>query len=176
MKRTKYTAKQVVKWLQIQAKKHNINDLTQMKIQKLLYLCQAYSFSFNDSPLFSDKIVANEYGPTVTSIIKDVKPFGKNNVENIYNDIDINFDEETLIILNFVFNKFKKYTAGKLVDLTHQDSAWLDTSIGCEITQEKIKECYENKKITNKPSEDYIKTLGKLILTKNKVAFAELAK
>lgn len=176
MKRAKYSAKQIVKWLVKRAQKDNLDDFTQIKIQKLLYLCQAYNLSLNDSPLFNDKIIANDYGPTVSSVVSEIKSYGNQNITDAFPNENTEFDAETNIVLEFVYNKFKKRKVGYLVDLTHEDSAWRETQVGSEISKEKIKSCYDAKKDSGKPSEDLIRTIGKLILIRNEVAFKELAK
>lgn len=48
--------------------RHSPDGMAQMKLQKLLYLCQAGSLAWTDHPMFLDKIEAWTSGPVVISV------------------------------------------------------------------------------------------------------------
>jgi uncharacterized phage-associated protein len=52
-------------------------DLTNLKLQKLLYYCQINSLKKYKTPLFDDVIEAWDYGPVISSVYKQYKPFGR---------------------------------------------------------------------------------------------------
>lgn len=115
MKHT-YTAQEIAKWF--------INEIhpEPLKLQKLLYLAQGYSYAFYDRPLFSDEMEAWVHGPVVSSVYRTYRPYS-------YNPIDINYqlgeyDSETLDVLNYVKDKFSKYDAKFLENMTHHQEPW----------------------------------------------------
>jgi uncharacterized phage-associated protein len=47
-------------------------DITNLKLQKLLYYCQAWSLVFTGQALFAERIEAWVHGPVVPSIFRKV--------------------------------------------------------------------------------------------------------
>jgi len=48
----------------------NLGDnLSNLKLQKLLYYCQGYFLAFNGEPLFKEEIAAWTCGPVVPSVL-----------------------------------------------------------------------------------------------------------
>lgn len=102
-----------------------INELhpEPLKLQKLLYLSQGFSFAFNDKELFSEDIEAWVHGPVVPSVYHEFKSFK-------YNPIDIEFEspdlsEEILGVLNYVKTNFADYDSKFLEDMTHNQEPWI---------------------------------------------------
>ncbi len=56
--------------------KEEENDLTNLKLQKLLFYPQAQYLRINGKPFFEDKIEAWTYGPVVSDIYHWLKPCG----------------------------------------------------------------------------------------------------
>jgi len=57
------------------------DNLTNLKLQKLLYYSQAWYLALNDETLFSDDIEAWVHGPVVSSVYQEYKKYR-------YHDID----------------------------------------------------------------------------------------
>ena len=111
-----YDALTIAKWI--------INKVhpEPLKLQKLLYLAQGYSYAFCDRPLFYDELEGWMHGPVVRKVYNAFKNYQ-------YNSIDINFeveeiDEEAKDVLNYVINKFAKYDSKYLEELSHQQEPW----------------------------------------------------
>lgn len=111
-----YDALTIAKWI--------INKVhpEPLKLQKLLYLAQGYSYAFYDRPLFYDELEGWMHGPVVRKVYNAFKNYQ-------YNSIDINFeveeiDEEAKDVLNYVINKFAKYDSKYLEELSHQQEPW----------------------------------------------------
>lgn len=49
------------------------NDLSSLKLQKLLYYCQGHYLAYSDSPMFDSTIEAWEHGPVVREIYTSYK-------------------------------------------------------------------------------------------------------
>lgn len=61
---------------------------TQLKLQKLVYLCFADYLCETGKELFTDKIYAFKYGPVVETVYKKYKEYGYKAIEEETGDID----------------------------------------------------------------------------------------
>lgn len=111
---------------------------TQLKLQKLVYLCFADYLCETGKELFTDKIFAFKYGPVVDSVYKRYKEYGYKPIEKETVDIDsknisempsksrILFAEdgtEKILSIEKTLKKFGGLSASELVDLTHREKA-----------------------------------------------------
>lgn len=112
-----YDALTIAKWI--------INKIhpEPLKLQKLLYLAQGYSYAFYDSPLFYDEIEGWVHGPVVRDIYNMFKDYQYNSIDIDYEIEEI--DQETEDVLNYVINNFSKYDAKYLEQLSHQQEPWI---------------------------------------------------
>jgi len=104
------------------------DGISNLKIQKLLFYIQKTSYSVYEKPFFTDKMEAWQYGPVIPTIYHEFKKYRSNNIDVIETQDFINsklaLDKEQLLIIDFVWDSYNKYSAGGLVDLTHNDIAW----------------------------------------------------
>ncbi len=116
---------------------------TQLKLQKLVYLCFADYLCDMGKVLFTDKIYAFKYGPVVDTVYKKYKEYGYKAIEEETKDIDshgilempaksrILFAEDGIGKIVSIERTLKRYgglTATELVELTHkEDSPWKKT-------------------------------------------------
>ncbi len=109
------------------------DGISPLKIQKMLFYLQKTSYSVYNKPFFDDTIEAWQYGPVIQSIYHQYKIFGNENINIVDLHDSINdkqsLDQDELLIMDFVWDKYNKYTATKLVDLTHNDKAWKNNFI-----------------------------------------------
>lgn len=120
----RYSAMDIAKWF--------INEIhpEPLKLQKLLYLAQGFSYAFNDKPLFDDDIEAWVHGPVVPIVYNEYKEYKYNPIFLNYNLCEI--DEETLDILNYVKNNYAKYDAKYLEEMTHNQEPWIISRDGLD--------------------------------------------
>lgn len=128
---------------------------TQLKLQKLVYLCFADYLCDTGKKLFIDKIYAFKYGPVVETVYRKYKEYGYKPIEKETGDIDsknifempaksrILFAEdgtEKIMSIEKTLKKYGDLTAGELVELTHRDSApWSKTTKSTLISYSEIK-------------------------------------
>ena len=119
-------------------------NLSNLKLQKILYFIQAYYVSKTDNkePCFSERIEAWDFGPVVPLVYREYKQFGSTNIPKIscyvefdeddiweskvvqYNDEIINkFDKD---IISILVDEFSKYSTTKLVSITHRQTPWME--------------------------------------------------
>ncbi len=96
--------------------------ITNLKLQKVLYLAQAYYLAKLGRPLFSDKIEAWEYGPVVPVVYRKFKTNGSNPI--IFENDKSTLLEEDKELVKKVWDSFGGYSASRLVDITHAHTPW----------------------------------------------------
>lgn len=112
-----YDALTIAKWI--------INEIhpEPLKLQKLLYLAQGYSYAFYDRPLFKEDLEGWVHGPVVRNVYDMFKNYQ-------YNSINTNFevqelDDEAKDIINYVIKNFGKYDAKYLEKISHEQEPWI---------------------------------------------------
>lgn len=142
-----HTALQVAKWflaynriVDIDAGAENISNL---KLQKLLYYAQGCFLAVTNAPLFDDAIVAWQHGPVVESVYHQYKDFGANGID-FTEDFDFSqFTDEENDLLQEVYNMFGQYSAWKLRNMTHEETPWKETPRNKEINLETMKNFFK---------------------------------
>lgn len=144
-----YSARDIAKWFLIKDRSENKElEISNLKLQKLLYYAQGVYLAITNKPLFSDEIVAWQHGPVVKNIYYDFCENGRDVID--YNpeeeDIDIikkiEYDENARDTLEFVAEEFGQYTGWKLREMTHQEKPWLSTRNNCVINNDIIKDYF----------------------------------
>lgn len=132
----------------------NGQSVSNLKLQKLLYFIQAYYLQTKNEPCFREKIEAWNFGPVVRRAYMAYKQFGGMPIptmdseiiqldpHNIFNfqRVPCNYNvlsKEDKEAIGTLLDAFKDFSAAYLVDITHQQSPWVDAY-----------EPYRNKEIT----------------------------
>ena len=125
----KTSAQQVANYFIKLAGKIDENDLTNLKLQKLLYFSQGKYLAGNDKPLFEEPIEAWKLGPVVRSVYNNFKYCGSFPITAFDKGVkDSNLPEKTEQFLDKVWDKYGKFSARYLVDLTHKrETSWSKT-------------------------------------------------
>ena len=146
----------------------SIVPCTHLKLQKLVYMCYADYLCNEFENLFNDKIYAYRLGPVIESVYEKYKKsgYGKLAVEDdelMYNEESKQMSSQSRIIasknglkkllsIEKTINKYGKYTASELVELTHKkNTPWKKTGSGLIsnklIKDELIKEYHYNETV-----------------------------
>lgn len=119
-----YTALRIAEFILCVAERYG-DTITNLKLQKLLYYAQAWFLVNNDNQrLFSDDIVAWQYGPVVTAVYNRFQSFGRSPIEI---ECDIDFSDICLEVQQYLeefCREFFKFSATELVGMTHQELPW----------------------------------------------------
>ncbi|WP_309232563.1 Panacea domain-containing protein [Cylindrospermum sp. FACHB-282] len=117
--------------------------ISNLKLQKLLYYAQGFHLALYDKPLFSEPIEAWRYGPVVPEVYHEYKNCGSDAIP-IPEDIDFSkFNEQTVELLNEVYNVYGQFSAWKLRNMTHNEDPWKDTSVGDVIIFQSLKKYFK---------------------------------
>ncbi|MCA9468837.1 MAG: DUF4065 domain-containing protein [Nitrospira sp.] len=129
-------------------KKHS--PLTAMKLQKLVYYCQAWALVWDEKPLFRERIEAWANGPVVPELYEvhkghfQVRSLPKGSTRNLTKD-----EKETI---DAVIAVYGGKSSQWLSDLTHQEAPWKEARVGLspgtrsnkEIKRSAMAEYYES--------------------------------
>ena len=129
--------------------------LSNLAIQKLLYIAHMWRLGERDEPLIYENFEAWDYGPVVPRLYHKAKAFGSGPVQNVFwSEEDISDSDEGKLLADVVVGLGKERT-GKLVAITHwEEGAWARHYVpelrGKIISNESIKAEYERRKSAKK--------------------------
>lgn len=104
-----------------------LGPVTAMKLEKLVYYCQAWSLVWDDKPLFPQNIQAWANGPVVRDLYDKHK--GRYMVNSWKGNPDV-FKPEERETIDRVLEFYGTKTSQWLSDLTHRESPWLEARQG----------------------------------------------
>lgn len=143
------TAKHVADFLLAIAREHG--DLyTNLKLQKILYYCEAWHLAALDTSLFPDPIEAWIHGPVVPSQYRRFNQFSFNPITAKISKPAVGDKSEKLIV--DVAIKYGRYSAWELERLTHSEEPWKAARVGVapdeichnEISKETMRDFYRH--------------------------------
>ena len=107
------------------------DDMTNLKLQKLLYFAQGYYLAKTGRPLFIEDILAWKYGPVVREVYKKFNSYVSLPIKKPSSDDVIKLDKENNIeaymIIEKVMSQYGDKSAGELVSITHAQAPWMET-------------------------------------------------
>ena len=97
--------------------------LTNMQVQKHVFLAHGYCLAILDRPLYSQDTHAWQWGPVVPKLYKALQKYGSGNVTDEIQAEDV-LDEDTpeYKILKGVWAVYKSYSGMRLSELTHREN------------------------------------------------------
>jgi uncharacterized phage-associated protein len=107
--------------------------MTTMKLQKLVYYCQAWSLVWDEKPLFPENIEAWASGPVVRELYNShkrqyqISKLSQGDIENL--------DEQQKDTINAVLETYGDKTSQWLSDLTHMEKPWNEAREGIPLGQ-----------------------------------------
>lgn len=120
-------------------------EITNLKMQKLLYYAQAWHLAKFEKPLFKNEVEAWEFGPVIKDVycsyedccFKPIKYCQTNTEEKA-------FGKEQLSFLRQVYDTFMPFSPSELLEMTQTEDPWLKTyqPEKKEIISKKLMESY----------------------------------
>jgi len=110
------------------------DPISNLKLQKLAYLCQGYALALHDEPLFPDPIEAWEHGPVCPPLYQAVRKYGKLPITESIGDRKATLSENEKHLISMVCGFYRQYSAWGLRELTHREGPWKDTCRNAVIT------------------------------------------
>lgn len=97
--------------------------ITTMKLQKLVFYCQAWHLTFTDSPLFLEKIQAWVKGPVVLELHRQHR--GKYKLADWPTGHPDRLGSLESQTVKWVVEKYGRFSAEALSRMTHQEIPWI---------------------------------------------------
>jgi uncharacterized phage-associated protein len=108
----------------------NGEQLSPLKLQKLIYYASGYFIAAYDQPLIDCSIEAWTYGPVVPEVYREFRDLGSEPIVRWATDIDWGSgaftpvpiptqDARVMNVVDFVWNTYGKYSGLQLSDMTH---------------------------------------------------------
>jgi uncharacterized phage-associated protein len=98
------------------------NPITAMKLQKLVYYCQAWSLVWDEAPIFGEEIEAWANGPVVRDLYERHRGMFKVSSWETGNPNALTTSEKETV--NLVLDFYGKMSSQQLSNLTHQEKPW----------------------------------------------------
>jgi uncharacterized phage-associated protein len=100
-------------------------SLSNLKLQKILYLAHMFHLGRTGEPLVDGSFEAWEYGPVHPDLYHRLKVFGADSVQNIFYGIGDLVEGPEKAILDEAYRDLGKAGPGRLVSATHRpNGAW----------------------------------------------------
>ena len=130
--------------------------LSNLQLQKLLYIAQMFHLGETGHPIFADDFEAWKLGPVVPSVYRHAKMFGSKPVTSLFTSRRL-LDGTGRSMLERVLRELPDRRPWKLVSITHWDGgAWAkhynDGETGCTIPKSDIIAEYRARAAKGKPS------------------------
>lgn len=99
-------------------------EMTNMKVQKLLYYAQSLHLAMYDEPLFDEEIQAWRYGPVCPPAYRLYSEFEANQLPIPNQESFLQIPNDKKQLLEEVWQYFGGYQAYRLSDMTHLEFPW----------------------------------------------------
>ena len=125
----------------------NNNDISisNLKLQKILYYVQGYCLKKHGVPAFNESIYNWPYGPVVPDVYYEYNEFGSRSIYLPPEDaVPPKLNQSLQSIITNVLLKCTHYSAYQLVDKTHNETPWINSARGREISTDLIHMFFTN--------------------------------
>jgi uncharacterized phage-associated protein len=134
-----YDANVIAKYVIKIAHDHG-DDVTPLKLQKLLYYIQGCYLAVCGRPAFDENILAWKHGPVIYSVYAAYRNFKGSTIDRPNSIPDISdIDKE---IISEIYKKYRGYSAAQLVDKTHKEAPWVNSDTNDVITMDSIQDYF----------------------------------
>jgi uncharacterized phage-associated protein len=120
-----YSAMTISKWFAAWATADEA-DLSNLKLQKILYFAQGHHLGRFGSELFTDDLQAWAHGPVVPAVYRKFKIFKSGDIElpedDTFDWADV--DSTTTQFLIEMWNVYGQFGAWRLRNMTHEEGPW----------------------------------------------------
>jgi uncharacterized phage-associated protein len=104
--------------------------VSNLKLQKLLYYCEAWWLAFYGKSLFNEPIEAWVHGPVVPCVFREYKDYKWSSIGAA--KAPASTDKEVLEHVNAVLDAYGDFEASALTRLTHGERPWMEARSGLE--------------------------------------------
>jgi uncharacterized phage-associated protein len=103
------------------------SDLSNLKLQKLVYYAQGLYLGIYGQPLFADDLEAWPHGPVVPALYHEYKGYGNAPIPPPDDFEMAEVPQETRSFLDRVYGYYGQYSAWRLREMSHIEAPWKDS-------------------------------------------------
>ena len=108
--------------------------ITNLKLQKILYLCHLFYLGETNTPLIDEEFEAWYYGPVLPSVYEKMKLFGNRPIRDIFHNVSLDENAPETFFIQEKFREISNKSAWDLVLMTHlKGGAWEKHFDNCDI-------------------------------------------
>lgn len=105
------------------------SEITNLKLQKLLYYAQAWNLAFTGKPLFIESVEAWVHGPVVPTVFRRFRDYRWRTINSPVVQCE---DDSVRKLAAAVLDAYGKFDATQLERLTHHESPWREARHGLD--------------------------------------------
>ena len=110
------------------------DQLSHLRLQKLLYYAQGWHLALRKKSLFDEKIEAWAHGPVIPLVYPSFANDGSDLIPTNHYDLDEDaLTDKECEFIQSVWNAYKPFSAIKLREMTHNEAPWKDAHENCEL-------------------------------------------
>src|SRR4051794_38624318 len=99
----------------------NGHSLTNMQLQKLVYIAHGYSLALVDLPLVKQPVQAWRYGPVIKTLYDSLRQYGAGTVTDMVNILPSQQVSETFrALIDVVGDAYGRFSGPQLSTMTHR--------------------------------------------------------
>jgi uncharacterized phage-associated protein/DNA-binding transcriptional regulator YiaG len=118
-----------------------MNYITNLLLQKLLYYIQGLAGYVFEKRAFCEPIEAWEYGPVVPESYHHYKTNGRNPILKVEGEV-YQLSKGVDALIDIVVEYYGNISASSLIDFTHEEDPWITTTLNSEIKFAKLIEYF----------------------------------
>lgn len=107
------------------------SNISHLKLQKLLFYCQAFHLASTGKPLFKEDVVAWSYGPVVKEVFSKYEKYGNSiipvrELSNGEKPPGFKISAKGISIISSVMEAYGHLSAISLMERTHREPPWME--------------------------------------------------
>ena len=102
------------------------SNVSNLKLQKILYFIQAEFLVDTGERCFPERIEAWDFGPVVPEVYRRYKIYGGSYIPVPKNDDYFTFSKEDKKRIEHIVDECIPYSAAQLVEITHHQTPWIE--------------------------------------------------
>lgn len=120
------SAMQIADWMFVRAADSGVRNMSNMKLNKMLYFAQAHHLAATGTALFDDDVEAWDHGPVVYDVYSRFSSFRGAAIQMETVPAAPELDEVAEDILDQVWAIYSQKTASQLRAMSHDDAPYLE--------------------------------------------------
>ncbi len=119
------------------------DNVSNLKLQKLLYYAQGFHLALFGKPLFEEAILAWQHGPVVPEIYHRFKHYAANALPPPEKFDRSKYAPAISELLDEILSVYGQYSALKLRSMTHEEPPWSQTAINHRIPDHAMRDFFK---------------------------------